>query len=341
MRIHQYASTLFGLLIAVHLVSGSTKQADEPNTFLWTGRVSDDWRDADNWYKLPGTVGDYPRRPCDKAIIQSAPFYDVRLGGSDQVGAASSGIAIGELVINSGTSVTITANTLVITTAGGLTGKLTIQRERFLAGALNVDTGGVLKLASPVVHEIGGAIELRTATSDLIVLDDVAFEPWHWITGDVVGTITGHRDSAEIRIARGKTLTNSVVIAGHMFIHAAPGQATLHLKAPGTLWANGDGSLELEDNLILTDAPADNALPLYKSAGTIDSILRIKAQARDLVGQFEVSECGRIDFVSNVATTGDLLLIHGRIEVAPNRTFTYDTDYDIPGSMISNGKCTW
>jgi hypothetical protein len=312
-------------------------QSAEPNTFYWLGLVSDEWRDGANWSKTAGSTAAFPSRPGDMAVIRpghipGVALYPARAG-------ARSVISLGELVIEPGASISVYSSTLVVTASGRRSGRLTIQRTGPVSGALNINTLGTVRLDAPTTHEIGGRIELGARNSTLVISRSAALEPWHDLATNVVGTIIGRDESAQIMIAQGQTLTSSIEISGRLVMRASTGEATFENKGTGIVHANSDGALELAGNLTLRDAAAGETHPRYKADTNPGAVLRFKAAGGDLVGDYEVNDCAALEFAANVTSRGDLLLIRGRVAVSADACFTYDSDDKLCAVTIKAGKC--
>lgn len=105
-----------------------------------------------------------------------------------------------------------------------ITGWLAINRKLVIkaGGTLSID-GGIVKLTeNNASHEIGGQIKLTTPGSTLLFTGDSILNP-HTPPGGrktELGHVIGQNHTAVIEIAKGKTLTNNIVIHGPMSIRS-------------------------------------------------------------------------------------------------------------------------
>ena len=103
-------------------------------------------------------------------------------------------------------------------------GWLAINRKLVIeaGGTLSID-GGIVKLTEDnACHEIGGQIKLIAPGSTLLFTGDVILNPYTppGVEDRDLGRIIGQNHTAVIEIAKGKLLTNNIVIFGPMSIRS-------------------------------------------------------------------------------------------------------------------------
>ena len=173
--------------------------------FEWVAQTGGEWRHPDNWRKPSGgTDRMFPDHADDNAFISGAGCCSLK-----QV--AFQYLSVQSLFIGNGATVSI-MGWLAINR------KLVIEAE----GTLSID-GGIVKLTgNNVSHEIGGQIKLTTPGSTLLFTGDAILNP-HTPPGGkkrALGHVIGQSHTAVIEIAKGKTLTNNIVIQGPMGIRS-------------------------------------------------------------------------------------------------------------------------
>lgn len=194
-----------------------------PNTFLWVGSQSNDWRNPANWLASPHSDRDYPHTAMDAAII-GGPHPQADCIRCDALFDFDGGfMELGCLVIGAGCEVIVQDGTLRLLKTEHQSGGLKIAGSLLgLPGFLYIEDGGAVDLASSVRHAIGGIIELRTATSRLVSTGkEVTLGPWQ-LTQILVlyGNVKGLNNDAMIGIQEGTTLINQITISGAMVIDA-------------------------------------------------------------------------------------------------------------------------
>ncbi len=147
----------------------------------------------------------FPNHADDNAFISGAGCCNVKPAATFQY------LKVQNLFIGNGAKVSIT-------------GWLAINRKLVIeaGGTLSID-GGIVKLTeNNASHEIGGQIKLTTPGSTLLFTGDVILNP-HTPPGGKkrdLGHVIGYNHTAVIEIAKGKTLTNKIVIQGPMSIRS-------------------------------------------------------------------------------------------------------------------------
>lgn len=170
--------------------------------FEWVAQTAGEWRHPANWKKSSGgTDRMFPDHADDNAFISGAGCCNVKPAATFQF------LKVQNLFIGNGATVSIM-------------GWLAINRKLIIeaGGTLSLD-GGIVKLTeNNATHEIGGQIKLATPGSTLLFTGDVILNP-HTPPGGKkrdFGHVIGQSHTAVIEIAKGKTLTNNIVIQGPM-----------------------------------------------------------------------------------------------------------------------------
>ena len=174
--------------------------------FEWVAQTAGEWRHPDNWKKSSDADDRmFPDHADDNAVISSAGCCNVKPAATFQY------LKVQNLFIGNGATVSIT-------------GWLAINRKLVIeaGGTLSID-GGLVKLTEDnASHEIGGQIKLTIPGSMLLFTGDVILNP-HTPPGGKkrdLGHVIGQSHTAVIEIAKGKTLTNNIVIQGPMSIRS-------------------------------------------------------------------------------------------------------------------------
>ncbi|MEE9231226.1 MAG: hypothetical protein V3U86_11015 [Acidobacteriota bacterium] len=153
-------------------------------------------------------------------------------------------------------------------------------------------TGVTLSLDLDVIHDIDGDLFLSNSSSKL------EFKTNH-ATVDGDGAIIGQDNSAEIRIADDKTLTNEMVIRGKMIILDADSSGNFVNGSTGQVLANVAGTLRLQD-LDLSGAGA------WKAETNGSAILEFATEdLTGLSGDFTLSHNATLKFLASITTTGN------------------------------------
>ena len=173
--------------------------------FQWVADTTGEWRHPANW-KKPSNTNDrmFPSHIADSAFISGAHCCSLK-----QV--AFQYLDVQSLFIGDGATVSVT-------------GWLAINRKLVIEakGLLSID-GGIVKLTEHnMSHEIGGHIKLIAPGSTLLFTGDAILNSYTPPSAEKreVGRIIGQNHTAVIEIARGKTLTNNIVIHGPMSIRS-------------------------------------------------------------------------------------------------------------------------
>ena len=173
--------------------------------FEWVAQTTGEWRHPANW-KKPSNTNDrmFPCHTDDNAFISGARCCSLKQ-------SAFQYLNVQNLFVGNGATVSIM-------------GWLAINRKLVIeaGGTLSID-GGIVKLTeNNASHEIGGQIKLIAPGSTLLLAGDVILNP-HTPPGAEkreIGRIIGQNHTAVIEIAKGKTLTNNIVIQGPMSIRS-------------------------------------------------------------------------------------------------------------------------
>ena len=199
---------------------------------------------------------------------------------------------------------------------------------------LNINTGGVLSIRADAVLNLDGTVA-HDIDGDLVLSNSTAvvkFSASVDVDGD--GKIVGQDNNAQVQVATNKVLTNrmsTVGIVGRMKI-AGPGK----LDNRGLVHANGDGPLELGENLLLDDT---GGAVRWKAGDNINAILFFRNEhtgGSKLDGDFAVASCSKLKFDATIETNGDFDTgaAAGFVDVdaANSVEFRYDCD--------AGGGCT-
>jgi hypothetical protein len=223
----------------------------------------------------------------------------------------SSSVTYGNLVVNSGVTLTI-ATGVVLT----------------LDGTSDTCTNYIHQIDGSVVLNGSGAIIRFTETSQTV-------------QGD--GDIDGLSNTAKIEIGSGLRLRSKMLIHGAMVIDRAGSSGTATFDnyrdsaaqqgvVRADLTGGSSGSpyvLELAPNLILDDTHSGSNRPRYEAAGGDDwSQMKFSREADGnpdpvLVGNFEIDDCGDLLIDQNVKTNGSLTFTQGTLIVASGKCFYY------------------
>ena len=173
--------------------------------FEWVAQKGGEWQHPVNWKKPSGgTDRMFPNHADDNAFVSGAGCCSLKP-------AAFQYLNVQNLFIGNDATVSIM-------------GWLAINRKLVIeaGGTLSID-GGIVKLTeNDASHEIGGQIKLATPGSMLLFTGDAILNP-HTPPGaekGYLGRIIGQYQTAVIEIAKGKTLTNNIVIQGPMSIRS-------------------------------------------------------------------------------------------------------------------------
>ncbi len=174
--------------------------------FDWVAQTAGEWRHPANWKKSSDAHERmFPNHADDNAFISGAGCCNVKPAATFQY------LKVQNLFIGNGATVSIT-------------GWLAINRKLVIeaGGTLSIDGGIVKLIENNASHEIGGQIKLTTPGSTLLFTGDVILNP-HTPPGGKkrdFGHVIGQSHTAVIEIAKGKTLTNNIVIQGPMSIRS-------------------------------------------------------------------------------------------------------------------------
>lgn len=174
--------------------------------FEWVAQTGGEWRHPANWKKPSSRTSDrmFPGHADDNAFISGAGCCSLKQ-------ATFQYLSVQNLFIGNGATVSIM-------------GWLAINRKLLIeaGGTLSID-GGIVKLTEDKTnHEIGGQIKLIAPGSMLLFTGDAILNPYTPPGAEKrdIGRIIGQNRTAVIQIAKGKTLTNNVVIQGPMSIRS-------------------------------------------------------------------------------------------------------------------------
>ncbi|MCI0363408.1 MAG: hypothetical protein L0219_05965 [Phycisphaerales bacterium] len=255
-------------------------------------------------------------------------------------------VTIGSAYTNVHLDTNATIGTIVVD--GGL--KIDANKTLTIDGQASVGSDGD--------NDIAGTIELEGSGS-VLRFDDRD----QTVSGG--GRIIGKHQQSAIDIERTFKLTSRLTIEGMLTIQPyGPGAGTATFEnrrasivQEGVILANANGALIFHQDLILDDTMfiwffgALIFRPQYVADGPA-SYLRNKLQfnrASDgsdpshpqLVGQFLITDCGTLEVLANVETTGSLTLTSGRVmtDGPGSPCFTYGST-SICDSQ-SAGSCIW
>ena len=220
----------------------------------------------------------------------------------------------------------------VLSTADGAAGDLTIGN-----GFTLTVTGVTLSLNLAVTHDIDGDLFLSNSSSKL------EFKTNHATVGGD-GAIVGQDNSAEIRIADDKTLTNEMIISGNMTILDAGTSGTFVNGATGTVLANGNPNTSGSAEILtiasgLTFDDADTGTPKWEATTDADAVLQFDVGASCLDGDFVISGCAtlKLDGVT-IKTKGNVTKTAGEIVLANSAALVKQINADCTGgTSVSAG----
>ena len=208
----------------------------------------------------------------------------------------------------------VATNDPVIDVRDEVVTELRIQR-----GGLLTITGKKLTLDGAVTHDINGDLVLSNSSSKLEFSTNDG-------TVDGGGAIIGQDNSAEIRIADNKTLTNEMVIRGKLTILDAGSTGTFLNGSTGTVNADAAGVLELDNSLSLQDECGADWKATHASATLLfEATSDFVYSDPNLRGDFVLSNCSTIDFDGqDVKTSGSFASPSGHIVNVSGKFFYLD-----------------
>ena len=273
-------NTLFSILAtaALGIVMAGPVSA---KTTRWTSGDATNpakWHEANNWNNGIPVAG-------DTVNIQPLSQPD---GYQDPVLSTADGAA-GDLTLGNGFTLTITGRTLTLDLAvtHDIDGEIRLSAD-----------ASVLKITGDdATLDIAGAIILQ---ADGAVLDLDAD-----VTVQGAGEIKGEDNAAKIQIKGGTTLTSTMLIQGHMVIETNGGSGAGKLDNRGLVYANGDGTLALGENLLLDDTGSAVRWKVGNVGGAILEFRNEHIDSSKLDGDFAVANCSKLKFEKTIETNGD------------------------------------
>ena len=258
------------------------------------------WHEANNWNNGIPVAGDTVNI---KPLSQPGNYQDPVLSTAD--GAA------GTLTI--GSSFTLTVNGVTLTLDGTGTHSISGIMKIDATGKLDVQTGGTFDLDSANTHLIGGEILLSGSGSTLLVSAATTLNPNSGAYGSVIGQDAG----ASIDIA-GVTLTNNIVVKGEMTVQEVSGTAIFLNSTTGVVLANADGGGSPAILLLASDLTIDDdSGAKWQAKGDPDAVLQFASgltfvdSSPELLGDFVLDDCAKIDVDVNITTNGGLTDMNG------------------------------
>jgi len=237
----------------------------------------------------------------------------------------SSSATYGNLIVNSGATLTIAAGVV-----------------------LTLD--GISDTCTNYVHQIDGSVILNGSGAIIRFINTSQ-------TVQGAGDIDGQNNDAKIEIGSGLRLRNHLLIQGHLKIDRAGSSGTATFEnyanstATGIVSANATGGssgspkiLELSANLVLDDTTASGYRPIYEANGDNYSRLLFNREALSLEGDFVMLACSDYIMNVNIVTNGvfNTSTARGTVDVATNVCFEWNEIAGIVCSdtnYISGGSC--
>lgn len=283
-------NTLFSILAtaALGLVMAGPVNAEN---YSWKGsNTNDDYHTASNWSPSGGPPG-----TGDKATINPASqtdgYKNPVLDDQDRL--------LGELVIGSGFSLTVTGV------------KLTLEGN---------------------THTFNGPLILSNSTAK-VEFTFAQTSGWVDLTGS--GGIEGKHASAEVRLNNSK-IDSVSVIHGMMIVKEVGGTATFKNGTTGKVLANVSGTLQFASGLTLE---SESGSSFEARSNPNAELEFNQAATTNMLGDFVLCGDATIDFNAAIDTTGcfDEGAANGWIRVAGADYFCYDDD-DC-GGPSTDGNC--
>lgn len=318
----QKMTTAIGISAVAMLVGSAGAQ-----TITWdTSATTASWNNASNW------VGGVVPGASNNVVIPSGgqqPQFDV-----SSATIAALDVQGGTLSFAANTSLTVTG--AVNIEKDGLINVNGTSAKMILSGvdALDIDdsTGGTnpgllqlnasgaeLRLtadSSTTGHQLDGPIEIRDSQAFMAVNNNMIFKG--------SSKVEGFDDGAQVKIALNKRLTSRVDFVGQMEILGlgSPSLAGIFDNEDIVQATVNGGTIKI--NSRIEDGAASDKWRVDSGA-----VLQFSRGSASLVGAFVVS--GDLDIDADVTTSGALTCnTAGKIVVAANRQFTYDSSTSIP-----------
>lgn len=310
--------------------------ANAQTSFTWVGGDNggvNDWNIAANWN--PSNAG-YPGQTSsgDTVTIPSvthAPILNV-----------SPANALSSLTIQNGGFLTVGSTfTLDVSGANGAlnvqaSGVLDVVGTLIVSGSagldldpnnsdlcpIDVQAGGILRIAAGGSHTVDEVICLSTSTSVLEFTESATF------SGS--GKVVGQNDSARVNIATDETLTlaSGFDVEGRMEFQGLTGGTNPGtLVNEGLIHANVDGgTIHFMNNLRLNGSSGE-----FKASTFSTAVMQFSKQHTQLSGapmsaSFLVNDCATLDFEQSIDTSGG---------------FTCDPETDDGGQVDGPGTLTY